>query len=276
MGLESDYADVVAAPVSFFYDYDYPEEAKEGSSFRGGEDYRHYARALKDLNAKRVLEFGGGTGRFALGLAREGLQVDSIERSEAMLRIAKRKLGDANSAGSVRFFCDDVCRPNGALGERGMAYDAVVAPFSFMNIAGGHAMVWEAVSNAHGKLRENGYLVFDITNPLFYWELPKNSLALMLSGRLPDGAVYYRFRFFTHINVNKAINEHGWYDISRDGALLRAPYSISFQILFLDEVRAILEKTSFKIEHIGPTLLNEGPLEREPRLHIVARRTGKI
>ena len=55
-----------------------------------------------------VLELGCGTGRIALPIARAGASLVGIDRSEAMLARARRRIGRARPAGAVRLVRGDI------------------------------------------------------------------------------------------------------------------------------------------------------------------------
>ena len=59
---------------------------------------------------KPVLELGCGTGRVALALAEQGLQVDGLDLSEAMLELAREKRAQSSQAtqGRLRLFQGDM------------------------------------------------------------------------------------------------------------------------------------------------------------------------
>jgi len=75
------------------------------------------ARRLAALGARRVLDLGCGTGRFALPLARTGLAVVGADRSSEMLAVLVGKRGDATL---------DVVRCDAAALPFRRAFDAVV------------------------------------------------------------------------------------------------------------------------------------------------------
>lgn len=62
---------------------------------------------LEEVAGQELLDVGGGTGRYALGLAASGARVTVIDFSEEMLAKARAKPG----AERVRFVAHDVLRP---------------------------------------------------------------------------------------------------------------------------------------------------------------------
>ena len=56
------------------------------------ENVATFARLLKEENAKRVLDFGTGTGRHTVYLAKTGFEVYGFDWSEAAIRVANQEL----------------------------------------------------------------------------------------------------------------------------------------------------------------------------------------
>ena len=111
-----------------------------------------------------VLELGCGTGRIALPLARQGIDVTGMDASRAMLEVLRAKLADEPAAvkrrvrvveGDFRALC---------LADQ---YPLVVIPFRPMQ----HMYTTEdqlaALRNAGRHLADGGVLAFDVFNPRF-------------------------------------------------------------------------------------------------------------
>jgi malonyl-CoA O-methyltransferase len=70
-------------------------------------DQAEVERMLEEVAGQDLLDVGGGTGRYAVGLAASGARVTVIDFSEEMLAKARAKPG----AERVRFIAQDVLRP---------------------------------------------------------------------------------------------------------------------------------------------------------------------
>jgi ubiquinone/menaquinone biosynthesis C-methylase UbiE len=101
--------------IAPFYDLD----------FEGYDDDASFYARLAEYHGPRILELGCGTGRIAVPLAREGLQVVGIDVSERMLDAARRRLGTPGDAGvgSLELVRDDVRTL-----DLGREFDVVCAP----------------------------------------------------------------------------------------------------------------------------------------------------
>ncbi len=60
------------------------------------------ARLLKEANAERVLDFGTGTGRHTVYLAKMGFEVYGFDWSEASVRVANRELARQGLSANLR------------------------------------------------------------------------------------------------------------------------------------------------------------------------------
>jgi SAM-dependent methyltransferase len=121
-----------------------------------GADTDFYLALATDINARRIIDFGCGTGLLTCELAIEGRQIIGIDPSAAMLAVAQRKPG----AERVQWIEGD----SSALGKR-------EADLAIMT--GNVAQVflddseWETTLQAlHTALRPGGYLAFESRNPL--------------------------------------------------------------------------------------------------------------
>jgi len=127
------------------YDHDNPR----------GADTDFYLALATDMNARRIIDFGCGTGLLTCELAIQGRQIIGIDPSAAMLAIARRKPG----AERVQWIESDL----GALGKR--EADLVIMTGNvaqvFLN-----DLEWDTVLSAlYATLRSGGYLAFESRNP---------------------------------------------------------------------------------------------------------------
>jgi len=127
------------------YDHDNPR----------GVDTDFYLILATDINARRIIDFGCGTGLLTCELAIEGRQIIGIDPSAAMLAIARRKPGSER----VQWIEGD----SETLGKR--AADLAI-------MTGNVAQVflddseWDTVLSAlYTALRSGGYLAFESRNP---------------------------------------------------------------------------------------------------------------
>ena len=114
-----------------------------------------YIALAEELDARRVLDIGCGTGVFALMLAERGVEVTGVDPAAAMLDVARAKPG----ANEVRWFLGDATT---------LPPLDVDAAFMTGNVAQVFLSddEWNAtLSAAHRALRPNGWLVFETRVP---------------------------------------------------------------------------------------------------------------
>jgi SAM-dependent methyltransferase len=131
--------------LAAIYDLLYPDRS----------DLDPYIDVVQELNARRVLDIGCGTGAFALLLADRGIEVIGVDPAQASIDVARAKPG----SGRVRWICGDATTlPPLRVDLATMT--ANVAPA----IADLHA--WQkTLRGTYDALRPGGHLVFETRNP---------------------------------------------------------------------------------------------------------------
>ena len=126
-----------------------------------GADTDFYVRLAADLDARRILDLGCGTGLLTRELAVEGRLVIGVDPSHAMLACARRRAG----ADKVQWIEGD----SSALGTP--EADLVTMTGNVAQVFLDH-LEWAATLKAiHAALRAGGYLAFESRNPDHHaWE----------------------------------------------------------------------------------------------------------
>jgi SAM-dependent methyltransferase len=104
------------------------------------------------VQPKTVLDMGCGTGRHLVELAKRGLKGDGFDRSEEMLRSAKRRLLGLDlqvTEGDIRTF------------RNGRQYDLVLAMFAVMGYLITNNDLLAGLETAYKHLHPTGLLIFD-------------------------------------------------------------------------------------------------------------------
>ncbi|HZP74700.1 MAG TPA: class I SAM-dependent methyltransferase [Pseudolabrys sp.] len=111
---------------------------------------------------RRVLDLGCGTGNHALPLARRGHTVVGVDRSAAMLQLARAKASATPSdVVSPRFHQGDIRHVD--LGER---FDAVLMMFTVLGYQTAQADLIAALQTVRRHLENGGLFIFDVWNGL--------------------------------------------------------------------------------------------------------------
>lgn len=140
--------------------------------YRDARYYDHaYSRYKADLacylalaaeSGGPVLELGGGTGRVALALAREGIDVVVVDRMPSMLERARERLAKESAAvrDRIELVLSDVREL--ALGRR---FPLVIAPFNVFQHLYTREDFERALGVARAHLNPGGRLAFDVLLP---------------------------------------------------------------------------------------------------------------
>lgn len=131
------------------YDYLYQDKDYEKEC-----DFIESAFRKFTSEVKTILDLGSGTGGHALILSRRGYKIVGIDRSEDMLKIAKKKVADKNL--TVEFTKGDIT--NIDLYKK---FDAVVAMFAVMGYQITNSALSQACQVARKHLNTGGIFIFD-------------------------------------------------------------------------------------------------------------------
>ncbi len=130
---------------------------------RRRDDVRFYVRRAQELGGKGpVLELGVGSGRVALALAREGLDVVGVDLMEPMLERLRERLAKEprRVRERVTLHRADLCALD--LGER---FGLVTAPFHVFNHLYDAEALGAALAVVRAHLRPRGRFLFDVRHP---------------------------------------------------------------------------------------------------------------
>ena len=126
-----------------------------------GPDTDFYLALATDIHARRIIDFGCGTGLLTCELATEGRQIIGIDPSAAMLTVARRR----PDAERVQWIEGD----SSALGKRGADLAIMTGNVAQVFL---EETEWDTTLRAlYATLRPGGYLAFESRNPLVRaWE----------------------------------------------------------------------------------------------------------
>jgi ubiquinone/menaquinone biosynthesis C-methylase UbiE len=115
-------------------------------------------RLVGDVRGASVLDVACGTGRHTKWLADRGARVTGVDRSAAMLEVAKKKLEGLDA----ELLVGDV----DALPVPASTFDVVVSALVMEHVE----HVAPALAEAHRALRSGGVLVLSVYHPAFLWK----------------------------------------------------------------------------------------------------------
>jgi ubiquinone/menaquinone biosynthesis C-methylase UbiE len=114
----------------------------------------------------RTLELGCGTGRIALPVARSGVPVIGIDRSEPMLAVARRRAGRSRARASLRLVRGDI-RSLPFRSDR--AFDLVMAPYGILQSLLRDADLASALRSVARVTARGGIFAADLVPDLPRW-----------------------------------------------------------------------------------------------------------
>lgn len=214
------YADLYDA---LYADKDYESESEFVTAL-----FKKYSRRP----VRRILDLGCGTGGHAVALAARGYEVVGVDRSEPMLRQARRKLPDADfHIGDVRSVRID-----------GGPYDAVIAMFAVVAYQTSGEDVEAMFRTARAHLAGGGLFVFDgWYGPAVLLDPPGDRVKRIGDLERRTRAVWHRDRQVVdvHFSVRDVVEVH------------------PMRYLFPDEIRDRLDTAKLELVELSP-FMNPG------------------
>ena len=130
---------------AFYKDKDYKKEAKQIDCL-----LKRFGK-----NIQYIIDFGCGTGRHDIELAKRGYQCEGIDISPSMIQIAKENI--AKEECKVEFSVADIQNF-----EPKKRYDAVISLFHVMSYQSENSNIIKAFESARKSLNREGIFLFDV------------------------------------------------------------------------------------------------------------------
>jgi SAM-dependent methyltransferase len=249
-------------------------DAEIGEDFQGDRDFyvglaREAASAGHD-----VLELGAGTGRIAIPIAREGIRIVGLDRSPAMLEVARRKCAGLENItlveGDMASF--DLARSFGLI---------IIPARSFLLL-----MTVEEQKSCLRCIREHlvpgGRLALNFFNPdiamMATWMGNSRSrLRLDRDSTLPEGGRKLDWETREYLTSTQQIDEARIEErLNDDGAVISRVYrKIGLRYVFRYEMQHLLEVSGFEIEALYGGFHGEPFGETSTEMVWVARRPDR-
>jgi SAM-dependent methyltransferase len=138
--------------------FDHPRLAPIYDAFDGDRrDLPTYVEVADELDARRILDVGCGTGSLAILLAGTGRTVVGVDPAEASLEVARSKAG----AHRVTWFHGD------ATTVPALGFDLAVMTGNVAQVFLTDADWTQALRSVHAAVRPRGHLVFETRRPEF-------------------------------------------------------------------------------------------------------------
>jgi SAM-dependent methyltransferase len=200
-------------------------------------------------SGRRALDIGCGIGGHTIELASRGWQVSGVDRSPAMLQIARRNATARALADRVRFIDGDA--ESFELGER---FDVALMMFAVLGYIHENDALQRALANVRRHLSDGGLLMFDCWyGPSVLTERPIDRMHTL------EGAESRTIRF-AHPTLDAARHlvsvQYQVRETSGSRVLCEAEETHTMRYFFPQELRVMLGHAGFEVMSISafPTL----------------------
>jgi SAM-dependent methyltransferase len=218
-----------------------------------------------------ILELGCGTGRVLLPLARRGYSVTGVDNSPEMLARLDAKLAAAQKMQAGRPAAPTVIQADLAEFSAAGPFQLALMPFStFMHLLTPQAQA-AALANIRRHLAPGAPLVLDMINPADAYAAHEQGVTLERT--FADGG--RTVQVFSSLALDRAgqLGHITWiYDsVGPAGDVQRLVVPLTMRYTFPGELRWLLEKCGFALEHLYGDYDRSPFVDGAPRLLALAR-----
>ena len=219
-----------------FYDW-------ENARTLGRRDVPFWRRMAADRDG-RLLELGCGTGRILVPLARAGLDIVGVDRSESMLAFARRRLRRAREARHAAIVRADIRN----LPFHARSFGLVMAPYGMLQSLTRDEDLSSTLGSVARVIAPGGLFGVDLVPDLPRWPEYENKLALR--GRDRAGRTI-SLRESVRQDRRRGLTVFHQVYVRRTGRRAeRREFSLTFRTLSVEQTRERLERAGFAIEAV--------------------------
>ena len=219
-------------------------------------DYVAHTLRSVTSNARKLLEFGSGTGRHGRLLARRGFDVVGIERSESMVAEARRTPSPFSQI-SGSFDCK---KGDIKTVELARVFDAVISLFHVVSYQTCNGDLVATFANAARHLHAGGIFLFDVWHgPAVLWEPPSVRVK-----RIENENIRLTRIAEPELDVNAGVVTVNYTVLAEskvDGGLTTFSENHRMRYLFPSEIKFLADQTGFCVLHSEEFLTGEAPSE---------------
>ena len=201
-----------------------------------------------------MLELGAGTGRIAVPLARAGVRVVGIDRSEPMLKRARQRVKRAKLQRRVRLIRGDIrhlpfadAPSSRRSSKREGGFDMVLAPYGMLQSLLRERDLQATLAAVHRALKKGGTFGVELVADLPSWQEYEKRISLRGWRRKPGGA---------HVTLTETVRQDRAKGLTifdqefterRGRATQSRTFSLAFRTLSVPQMVRRLEKAGFEI-----------------------------
>jgi ubiquinone/menaquinone biosynthesis C-methylase UbiE len=190
-----------------------------------------------------VLELGCGTGRIAVPLARVGVTLIGVDRSDAMLARARRRVARAGLTQRVRLIRGDIRQ----LPFPARSFSTVLAPYGVLQSLLRERDLAAALTSVHGVLQSGGTFGLELVADLPAWEEYRRRISLKGWRGRPGGSRVTLVETVRQDRVRRlTIFDQEFIERSGRRRMTRR-FALAFRTLSVPQMARRLEKAGFTI-----------------------------
>ena len=213
-----------------FYDW-------ENALTLGRRDVKFWQRIAAGAGGP-VLELGCGTGRIAVPLAKIGVDLVGVDRSEPMLSRLRRRLRRANVArADIR-----------ALPFTRARFSMVIAPYGVLQSLTSERDLMRTLDSVAHVLEQGGTFGIDLVPDVPNWREYRNKV--QLRGKTPGGARLTLVESVRQDRRRRLTTFEQRYLERRGGKTIAHCFELTFRTLTVAQTRKRLERAGFSVESV--------------------------
>lgn len=219
-----------------FYDW-------ENARTLGRRDVPFWERLARQARTP-VLELGCGTGRITLPLARAGIRIVGIDRSETMLARARRRIARARLGRRARLLRGDIRRLPFATPA---PFRLVMAPYGILQSLLSEADLTATLKAVYDVLQPGGVFGLELVADLPSWQEYTGKVTLR-GWRSRPGGVYLTLRESVRQDRARGITRFDQEYIERRGRERRSHhFTLAFRTVTVPQMTRRLERAGFAV-----------------------------
>ena len=193
-----------------------------------------------------ALELGCGTGRIALPLGRAGVSIVGIDRSEAMLARARRRVSRSRLTGRVHLVRGDI-RSLPFASSRRTRFPLVMAPYGVLQSLLREKDLAATLASVHDVLAPRGTFGLELVADLPAWREYRKRVSLQGWRRKPGGAHLTLVETVKQDRARRLTLFEQEYTERRGGERRVHRFSLAFRTLTVPQMVRRLEKAGFEV-----------------------------
>lgn len=224
-----------------------------------GSDYDFYIQLAREIQARKILDLGCGTGLLTRELASHGWQVTGIDPAPAMLAYARQQ-ADADTVTWLEGDSSQLGKPNA---------DLIVMTGNVAQVFLEDADWLTTLQHSHAALRSGGYLAFESRNPSAKaWQHWQGDASY--SRRNTPYGVLEEWLELVEVSEGKVhFQAHNFFVDTGEKLVVDSILRFRSQ----QEIRASLHEAGFAVQHVYGNWQREAVKETSPLLIFVAQRS---